>query len=1146
MPGVDEEDANPNTGQESNLKEDSKSSRDDIEVELGKRSSSDEVHTSLLVHFDVLRFKNTFFEYFGVKVVNSETEERLQAVMTQKHELELRLDEAFLKASTTAEHQAAVELEGTRRHEEQMRSIEEEKNKLIVLNEARERELKALKDEIRALHMTKYTLSKQAQEQERQLQLQCTSRETYVTLVNHLEEKCVQVTQRVTEVSEQIEKVEANVKEAVRLNNNLMLANHHQKCSLARCQQDLELCRRELQQARAQHSSSQSSELALNGDTSRVRSAEQELKMQIELNRQLQNQLLQLRDEHQSIIQSLRDAHVLIERHTESCVKMAANEAGLQEELDSKQDRLNALEENLKASSIMCDTLEDTLNQQRQKHADVSHRLVTLQSEYTSLETRYELLETSKMDIAKELADIRDSPQQLKAVIEHMREEMAREKESAAKLEQEMANLQSEVRRLEDELQLEKREVLRLEDELQLERRENSILKAADMQHCGNVPSDPSLKDVLSDSHHQDVTSDMSQDMISDNMPNVSSKGVPFGPSGYQGPSNLQGTPDPQGLSSLQGPSDPEGLSNNQGTPDPQGLSDLHQLQKSLDCQGSPDLLRSSKLNIVECNVKPIVDVKFHGLTLPPPRPLPPQHSTVPLSRDLNISEGAVNQLSIPTLPSLALHLHKIRLLTSRSTTTSTHNTTSTIVPSSHPITLTNTNKPQCGDIPEPQCGDIAKPQCGDIAKPKCGDITCGDIPEPQCGDIPEPQCGDIPEPQCGDIAEPQCGDIAEPQCGDIAEPQCGDIPCGDIPEPQCGDIPEPQCGDIAKPQCGDIAKPQCGDILEPQCGDITKPQCGDIAKPQCGDILEPQCGDITKPQCGDIAKPQCGDIPEPQCGDIAKPQCGDIAKPQCGDILEPQCGDITKPQCGDIAKPQCGDIPEPQCGDIAKPQCGDIAKPQCGDILEPQCGDIPEPQCGDIAEPQFSLKNIHPMKPNLIVPCDASDAESETNCSISLSSVYESSSVSAQTSVCRVGLGTHSDHQLLKCAYLDGLQSACTSETNQGPILPHTLPIKLGAVKRPSPDAEQCSPKKARLDQHTPIMAGISICASNEAMPFSSQPESVTTDGVQNSLSFPDDDDDDEVQSYISKQIGKVASFLRGDRLRRPRKITEVCRIKP
>ena len=31
-----------------------------------------------------------------------------------------------------------------------------------------------------------------------------------MTLVNHLEEKCVQVTQRVTEVSEQIEKVEAN------------------------------------------------------------------------------------------------------------------------------------------------------------------------------------------------------------------------------------------------------------------------------------------------------------------------------------------------------------------------------------------------------------------------------------------------------------------------------------------------------------------------------------------------------------------------------------------------------------------------------------------------------------------------------------------------------------------------------------------------------------------------------------------------------------------------------------------------------------------------------------------------------------------------------------------------------------------------
>lgn len=61
--------------------------------------------------------------------------------------------------------------------------------------------------------------------QERQLQLQCTSRETYVSLVNHLEEKCLLVTKRVTEVTEQIEKVEENGMHQYRMTPPSLLCN---------------------------------------------------------------------------------------------------------------------------------------------------------------------------------------------------------------------------------------------------------------------------------------------------------------------------------------------------------------------------------------------------------------------------------------------------------------------------------------------------------------------------------------------------------------------------------------------------------------------------------------------------------------------------------------------------------------------------------------------------------------------------------------------------------------------------------------------------------------------------------------------------------------------------------------------------------
>ena len=285
------------------------------------------------------------------------------------------------------------------------------------------------------------------------------------------------------------------------------------------------------------------------------------------------------------------------------------------------------------------------------------------------------------MDIAKELADVRDSTelQQLKAALEHMHEKKASEKEGVVKLEQEMVKLQNEMKRLEGELQLEKREVLRLEGELELERRENGRPKAAgciDMQHGGN---DLTAKDVSSDSHQQlCATSDMSQEMVSNAKESCSndlfiersSKGEeppelsdqsnihgpldpwesstlqgpsdPQGSSSLQGPSDpqgfsrLQGPSDPQGSSSFQGPSDPQGSFSFQGPSDPQGSSSLQgpsdpqgssSLQGPSDPQESSSLQGISDLHRMEHN---ILDVKCHSLPLPPPHLLPSPHSTVP------------------------------------------------------------------------------------------------------------------------------------------------------------------------------------------------------------------------------------------------------------------------------------------------------------------------------------------------------------------------------------------------------------------------------------------------------------------------------------------------------------------------------------
>lgn len=60
------------------------------------------------------------------------------------------------------------------------------------------------------LQMSRYNLEKKVQEQERQLHLQGSSRENYLSQVNQLEQNCLSVSRQANEVTEHMERLEAN------------------------------------------------------------------------------------------------------------------------------------------------------------------------------------------------------------------------------------------------------------------------------------------------------------------------------------------------------------------------------------------------------------------------------------------------------------------------------------------------------------------------------------------------------------------------------------------------------------------------------------------------------------------------------------------------------------------------------------------------------------------------------------------------------------------------------------------------------------------------------------------------------------------------------------------------------------------------
>lgn len=62
----------------------------------------------------------------------------------------------------------------------------------------------------KSLQLSRYNLEKKVQEQERQLHVQSSSRENYLTQVNQLEQNYLSVSKQASEVTEHVERLQAN------------------------------------------------------------------------------------------------------------------------------------------------------------------------------------------------------------------------------------------------------------------------------------------------------------------------------------------------------------------------------------------------------------------------------------------------------------------------------------------------------------------------------------------------------------------------------------------------------------------------------------------------------------------------------------------------------------------------------------------------------------------------------------------------------------------------------------------------------------------------------------------------------------------------------------------------------------------------
>ncbi|XP_052086581.1 coiled-coil domain-containing protein 73-like [Mytilus californianus] len=132
-------------------------------------------------------------------------------------------------ASLSEEHDKKV-AEIKRQFEDKIKVLQAEVKQNQVFKDCGQKETKSLKDDIRSLQITNYNLEKKLKEQGRKLQLQTSSTSQHLKQLSSAEEKFQTISTYYKKISESQDRLSRNVKEAVKLNRDLMYTNEHQKC----------------------------------------------------------------------------------------------------------------------------------------------------------------------------------------------------------------------------------------------------------------------------------------------------------------------------------------------------------------------------------------------------------------------------------------------------------------------------------------------------------------------------------------------------------------------------------------------------------------------------------------------------------------------------------------------------------------------------------------------------------------------------------------------------------------------------------------------------------------------------------------------------------------------------------------------------
>ncbi|CAO2579675.1 Coiled-coil domain-containing protein 73 [Lemmus lemmus] len=309
--------------------------------------------TSLLEAVEELRMRReaeTQYEGQIAKIIME-----IQELKWQKETLQNQ-KEALIK-----QHKEAM---GVMKNQLQMKmyALEEEKGKYKLAKEIKEKEIEGLKETLKTLQVSQYSLQKKVSEMEQKAHLHYLAKEDYHKQLNEIEKYYVKITNQFGLVRENHVKLEQNVQEAIQLNKRLSTLNEKQESEIDSLKKELKKVASELIKSKAtcQHKMKEES-IDLIIKEQKYEELQERLDMELELNKKINEEITHIQEEKQDIIISFQHMQQLLQQQTQANIEI--------------NEELKVLRENIQ-------TLERDNELQREKVKGNEEKFLNLQNEH--------------------------------------------------------------------------------------------------------------------------------------------------------------------------------------------------------------------------------------------------------------------------------------------------------------------------------------------------------------------------------------------------------------------------------------------------------------------------------------------------------------------------------------------------------------------------------------------------------------------------------------------------------------------------------------------------------------------------------------------------------------------------------------------